>query len=215
MFSTTSTMPRGIVTESRHPRLYPLWKQLRPSLDLNSGDWSFGALDIKAWNIPETIRKRIHFEVITQVFKSSWDAASVLKSKKGSEQPGYCCCDSLGILCDCKSWMLEDSFFLLILFFSEDMRTSDCPLSHTIFSWICGVVWGNFWPVWLPPMLGAWCAQTVAWRCPRLPRPWACWLTWQMRCEVYCRDLGTVARIAKRERFFRVWNFGTVPLLSS
>lgn len=75
-------MPRGIVTESRHPRLYPLWKQLRPSLDLNSGDWSFGALDIKAWNIPETIRKRIHFEVITQVFKSSWDAASVLKSQR-------------------------------------------------------------------------------------------------------------------------------------
>ena len=123
--------------------------------------------------------------------------------------------------------------------FSFSRRTSDCPLSHTIFFWICGVVWGNFWPVWLPPMLGAissclplmvavdfpprnlaglcqaWCAQTIAWRCHRR-RPWACWLTWQMRCEVYCRDLGTVARIcnAKGEGFFRVWNSPLIVVLN-
>ncbi len=94
------------------------------------------------------------------------------------------------------------------------IRTSEYPLGgHNFFKHESAVVWGNFWPVSLQPMLGvisscfgrhwfspwirAWsarqvsCAGSITWRFPRR-RLWACWPTWQMPCEVYCHDLGLI-----------------------
>lgn len=175
--------------------------------------WSF---EFKAWNILKHKKKDPFWSDNPglQVFLGCCISLKVLKGVNSQDTVAVTAWASC-VIARVGCWKTHFSSW-----FSFSRRTSDCLFKSHIFFWIRGVVWGNFWPVWLPPMLGAWCAQTVAWRCPRLPRPWACWPTWQMPCEVYCRELGlTVCKDmynAKGEGFFifRVWNSPLIVVLN-